>query len=204
MLFDLLNLDLISEYEVPAGERAHYSQKTMDFEFEFPFGEKELYGLAYRGDYDLRQHRETSGKSLSYVDKKTQEQFLPVCVEPSLGVERLILALIQSVYRHDQANQRTYLAFPPAVAPVSYAVSPLVSNKPALVKKARQIWQVLQEKHGRVMWDDHGNIGKRYRRQDEIGTPWCVTVDFQTLEDETVTRRDRDSLKQERLKVSQI
>ncbi len=204
--FDLIGIsaDLISELEVPKSERAHYSQRTIDFLFEFPFGKKELYGLAYRGDYDLRQHQKLSNKNLEYVDKHTQEKFLPVCIEPSFGVERTILALIQSVYRRDDANQRVYLAFPPAVAPHKYAVSPLVANKPDLVKKARQIFQILQAKYGRVVWDDHSNIGKRYRRQDEIGTPWCIVIDFQTLEDETVTRRDRDTLEQVRVKFSEL
>ncbi len=199
-----ISVDLISEFEVPKSERAHYSQRTIDFLFEFPFGRKELYGLAYRGDYDLRQHQELSGKSLEYVDKNTQEKFLPVCIEPSLGVERTFLALMQSVYRQDKTNQRVYLAFPPEIAPNRYAVSPLVANKAELVQKARQVFQILQTKYGRVVWDDHSNIGKRYRRQDEIGTPWCIVIDFQTLEDGTVTRRDRDTLKQVRIKISEL
>lgn len=199
-----IDVDLISEFEVPKSERAHYSQRTIDFLFEFPFGRKELYGLAYRGDYDLRQHQELSGKNLEYVDKNTQEKFLPVCIEPSLGVERTFLALMQSVYRQDKTNQRIYLAFPPAIAPNRYAVSPLVANKAELVQKARQVFQILQTKYGRVVWDDHSNIGKRYRRQDEIGTPWCIVIDFQTLEDGTVTRRDRDTLKQVRIKISEL
>ena len=199
-----LNLDLLSECEVAADERAHYSQKTIDFEFDYVFGKKELYGLAYRGDYDLKQHQQASGKNLSYIDKRTQQPFLPVCIEPSLGVERLILALLQSAYKYDQSQQRWYLALPPEIAPLRYAVSPLVSNKPALVKKARQIWQVLQQRYGRVIWDDHSNIGKRYRRQDEIGTPYCITVDFQSLKDQTVTCRDRDTLKQQRCQIDQL
>ena len=204
--FDLIGLtkSLISESEVPDLERAHYSQRTIDFEFDFSFGRKELYGLAYRGDYDLKQHQHLSGKSLAYVDKKTKTKFLPVCIEPSFGVERTILALLHSVYRRDESNKRIYLAFPPAVAPHQYAVSPLLANKPELVREARRIFQILQAKYGRVIWDSHSNIGKRYRRQDEIGTPWCIVIDFQTLEDGTVTRRDRDTLEQIRLKVDKL
>ena len=160
--------------------------------------------MAYRGDYDLRQHQQLSNKNLEYIDKKTQEKFLPVCIEPSFGVERTILALIQSVYRYDEENKRVYLAFPTAVAPHQYAVSPLIANKPELVKTARQVFDTLQAKYGRVIWDDHSNIGKRYRRQDEIGTPWCIVVDFQTLEDGTVTRRDRDTLEQVRIKITEL
>ena len=199
-----LNADLLSELEISAEERAHYSQRTIDFEFAFPFGRKELCGLAYRGDYDLRQQQNLSGKNLAYIDKKTQEKMLPVCIEPSLGVDRLFLALLQSAYRRDSKNERTYLAFKPEIAPVQYAVSPLLSNKSELVAKARQVWSLMQEKYGRVAWDDHGNIGKRYRRQDEIGTPWCVVIDFQTLEDNTVTRRHRDTLDQLRVEINKL
>ena len=204
--FEAIGLDmkLLSELDVPEDQRAHYSQKTIDLEFEFAFGKKELFGLAYRGDFDLRRHQELSGKSLEYVDKRSQEKFLPVCVEPSFGMERTVLALLQSVYRRDDKNDRVFLAFPPRIAPCQYAVSPLVANKPELVAKARRVFEALQDKYGRVIWDDHSNIGKRYRRQDEIGTPWCVVVDFQTLEDGTVTRRDRDSLEQVRLPAEEI
>ena len=199
-----LDLSLISELDVPEAQRAHYSQKTIDFEFQFPFGKKELYGLAYRGDFDLKQHQQLSGKSLEYIDKQSKRKFLPVCIEPSFGVERTVLALLQSVYRQDEKNQRIYLAFPPQIAPCQYAVSPLVANKQELVLKARQVFEILQSKYGRVVWDDHSNIGKRYRRQDEIGTPWCIVIDFQTLKDGSVTRRDRDTLEQIRLAVDEI
>ena len=199
-----LDLSLISELDVPESQRAHYSQKTIDFEFQFAFGKKELFGLAYRGDFDLKQHQKLSGKSLEYIDKQSKRKFLPVCIEPSFGVERTVLALLQSVYRKDEKNQRIYLAFPPQIAPCQYAVSPLVANKQELVLKARQVFEILQSKYGRVAWDDHSNIGKRYRRQDEIGTPWCIVIDFQTLEDGTVTRRDRDTLEQVRLAVDEI
>ena len=199
-----LNLDWLSEVEIPEAARAHYSRRTIDFEFTFPFGQKELCGLAYRGDYDLKQQQNLSGKSLAYIDKQTQAKILPVCIEPSLGVDRILLALLQSAYRRDRENNRIYLAFKPEIAPIQYAVSPLLSNKKELVAKARQVWLQMQEKYGRVAWDDHGNIGKRYRRQDEIGTPWCLTVDFQTLEDGTVTRRDRNTLEQVRVEINKL
>lgn len=199
-----LNLDLISELEVDASDRAHYSQKTIDFEFKYPFGVKELYGLAYRGDYDLKQHQTLSTKSLEYIDKVTQEKFLPVCIEPSIGIERLVLALLVSAYRQDTENKRTYLAFNEAIAPVRYAVSPLVANNTDLSAKARQVFELLNQKYGCIIYDSHGNIGKRYRRQDEIGTPHCVTIDFQSLEDDSVTLRNRDDLSQTRIKIDNL
>ena len=199
-----IEMKLVSELDVPEEQRAHYSKKTVDLEFEFAFGKKELFGLAYRGDFDLRQHQRLSGKSLEYTDKQSHRKFLPVCVEPSFGLERAVLALLQSAYRQDEANQRVYLALSPELAPHRYAVSPLLANKKELVAEARRVFDRLQGKYGRIDYDGHGNIGKRYRRQDEIGTPWCIVVDFQTLEDGTVTRRDRDSLEQVRLKVDQI
>lgn len=204
--FDSIGLDkdLLSELEVPPAERAHYSQRTIDLQFAFPFGIKELCGLAYRGTYDLKQHQKCSGKNLFYVDKQTREKLIPVCIEPSLGVDRLILALIQSAFRKDTENDRLYLSFKPALAPVKYAVSPLVANKEALRNKAYAVWQSLQAKYGGVVWDDHGNIGKRYRRQDEIGTPYCIVIDFQTLEDGTVTQRDRETLQQQRIKIDNL
>ena len=199
-----LDQEKITENEVPENMRAHYSQKTIDFEFDFSFGTKELIGLACRGNYDLKQHQEASGKSLFYTHKVTQEKILPVCVEPSFGVERLILALLETAYTEDKAHDRIYLALKPELAPIKYAVSPLVANKPELVKYAQKVFNELQAKYGCVAWDDHGNIGKRYRRQDEIGTPWTIVVDFQTLKDHTVTKRDRDTLEQTRLKIEQI
>ena len=199
-----VDMSAVTEYEVPEHDRAHYSQRTIDFEFKYPFGKKELYGLAYRGDYDLKSHQQESAKKLTYIDKKTQQAFLPVCIEPSIGVDRLFLAVLQSVYRQDKENERVYLAWPEDIAPMRYAVSPLLANKPELVQKARQVWQELQKKYTLVAYDAHGNIGKRYRRQDEIGTPWCITIDFQTLKDGSVTRRDRNTLKQERLAIDKL
>src|SRR3989338_2275661 len=199
----------VHELEVPEDERAHYSKRTIDFEFDFPFGRKELCGLAYRTDFDLSAHAKSSGTDLSYLDEETKERFVPHVIEPSLGVERAILALLVSAYTEDElgGETRTYLKFNPSVAPIKAAVFPLLKNKPALVSKAREVYALLKAdicKLKAVAWDDNGNIGKRYRRQDEIGTPACITVDFQTLEDGTVTLRDRDTGAQERVAVSEL
>src|SRR3989344_1417928 len=173
----------IHELEVPDGERAHYSKRTIDFEFDFPFGRKELYGLAYRTDFDLSAHANASGAKLVIADEEGKEPVVPHVVEPSFGVDRTILALLVSAYTEDElgGEPRTYLKFNKAVAPIKAAVFPLLKNKPELVKKAREIYAMLKKVQPRIMWDDNGNIGKRYRRQDEIGTPYCITVDFDTL-----------------------
>ncbi len=183
----------VHELEVPKEERAHYSKRTIDFEFDFPFGKKELYGLAYRGDYDLSRHMEHSGADLRYTDPVSGEKFIPHVIEPTFGLGRTILALLLSRYRED--GDRVVLSLPPKLAPYKVAVFPLVSNKENLVSKAREIYQELRTKNYQlqIIFDDRGNIGKRYYAQDEIGTPWCVTIDYQTLEDNTVTIRDRDS-----------
>jgi glycyl-tRNA synthetase len=192
--------------EVSKDERAHYSDKTMDFEFDFPFGRKELAGLAYRTDYDLKKHQDKSGVSMEYRPKDGSASFIPHVVEPSFGVERLILALLTAAYSQDEqgGEERTFLKFPTEIAPVKVAVFPLLKNKPELVAKSREIYKMLKEDLGEVMWDDNGNIGKRYRRQDEIGTPHCITVDFQSLEDDTVTLRNRDTTEQKRVGVPKI
>lgn len=192
----------VSELEVPDGERAHYSKRTTDFEFEFPFGKKELYGLAYREDYDLKRHMEHSGVDMRYTDQTTGEKFIPHVIEPTFGLGRTILAVLLSAYSEDGA--RIILSLKPKIAPVKVAVFPLVSNKENLVKKAREVYDGLRKTAwgmGQIAWDDRGNIGKRYYAQDEIGTPWCVTIDYQTMEDDTVTVRDRDTGKQERHKI---
>ena len=197
----------ISELEVPEEERAHYSKRTIDFEFEYPFGKKELYGLAYRTDFDLRSHSTFSGVDLSYYDEVTKERFIPHVIEPSLGVDRTVLAVLSEAYTEDELNgeARTYLKLSPKLAPVKVAVFPLLKNKSELVKKAREIYEILRKEFGAVEFDDNGNIGKRYRRQDEIGTPFCVTVDFDTLEKkEGVTVRDRDTGKQERVSENDL
>lgn len=201
-----LTKEKVSEFAVPDGERAHYSKRTIDFEFEFPFGRKELYGLAYRTDFDLTQHGIFSGQDLNYFDEAAGQKFLPHVIEPSLGVDRTILALLTDAYTEDNLGDapRAYLKFKYEIAPIKVAVFPLLKNKENLVAKAREIYQTLKKEIGAVAFDDNGNIGKRYRRQDEIGTPYCVTIDFQTLEDETVTVRDRDSGKQWRVPASQL
>ena len=197
----------IHELDVPPEDRAHYSKKTIDIEYDFPIGKEELMGIAYRTDFDLMNIQRVSGKSMEYTIKGTNEKFVPHVIEPSFGVERALMAVLSSAYREDEQNgsKRVYLALPEHLAPVKFAVSPLLKNKPELVEKAREIYADLSKKNpGRVMWDDNGNIGKRYRRQDEIGTPHCVVVDFQTLEDDTVTIRERDTTEQRRVKVEEL
>ncbi len=218
----------VHELEVADGDRAHYSKRTIDFEFDYPFGRKELYGLAYRTDFDLRQHSTASGTDLSYFDEETKERFIPHCIEPSFGVDRTVLAILSDAYHEEiikgevgkdgeaaTEETRVYLKFSPKVAPIKVAVFPLLKNKPVLVEKAREIYAMLKKELGAIgihgiEFDDNGNIGKRYRRQDEIGTPYCVTVDFETIEkvDEktgpTVTVRDRDFGKQERVAIKDL
>ena len=202
-----LNPDNIHELDVPAEDRAHYSKKTIDIEYDFPIGKEELMGIAYRTDFDLMNIQRVSGKSMEYTIKGTNEKFVPHVIEPSFGVERALMAVLSSAYREDEQNgsKRVYLALPEHLAPVKFAVSPLLKNKPELAEKAREIYANLSKKNpGRVMWDDNGNIGKRYRRQDEIGTPHCVVVDFQTLEDDTVTVRERDTTEQRRVRTEEL
>jgi len=199
--------DAIHELEVPEDDRAHYSKRTIDFEFDFPIGREELLGLAYRTDFDLKNIHDNSGKSMEYAIKGTNEKFIPHVIEPSFGVERALMAVLSAAYTEDEVNgeKRVFLKLPEHLAPVKYAVSPLLKNKPELVEKAREVYKALQAKNpGRVMWDDNGNIGKRYRRQDEIGTPYCVVIDFDTLEDDTVTVRDRDTTEQRRVPILEV
>jgi glycyl-tRNA synthetase len=191
----------VSRLEVPDEDRAHYSKRTIDFEFDFPIGKEELLGLAYRTDFDLMNIQKASGKSMEYRPKDGSASFVPHVIEPSFGVERLIMAVLTSAYTEDEigGEKRAVLKLPTELAPVKVAVSPLLKNKPELVSKAREIYDMLKKEFGNVMWDDNGNIGKRYRRQDEIGTPYCVTIDFDTLEDDTVTIRNRDTAEQTRV-----
>jgi len=195
-----IDMSKVYELEVEGADLAHYSKRTIDFEFDFPFGRKELYGLAYRTDFDLKNH------NLSYQDEETNTKIIPHVIEPSLGVDRTVIALLLSAYKEDKSGEevRPYLAFNPTIAPVVCAVSPLLKNKPELREYAHLVYRMLKDEFGRVMWDDNGNIGKRYRRQDEIGTPWCIVVDFDTLTDNQVTIRDRDTGKQERVKKEDI
>ena len=197
----------IHELDVPAEDRAHYSKKTIDIEYDYPIGREELMGIAYRTDFDLMNIQRASGKSMEYTVKGTNTKFVPHVIEPSFGVERALMAVLSGAYREDEQNgeKRVYLALPEHLAPVKFAVSPLLKNKPELVEKAREVYASLAKANpGRVMWDDNGNIGKRYRRQDEIGTPHCVVIDFQTLEDGTVTVRERDTTEQRRVNVEEL
>ena len=196
----------IHDYEVPATDRAHYSQRTVDIEFDYPGGREELMGIAYRTDFDLMNIQRASGKSMSYRDKHTGESFIPHVIEPSIGVERLFLAVLTAAYTEDEidGSPRIVLKLPAQLAPYRFCVSPLLKNKPELVEKARAVYQQLRQKYTNVTWDDSGNIGKRYRKQDEIGTPACVVIDFDTLEDDTVTVRDRDTAQQTRVKIAEL
>lgn len=196
--------DKIHELEVPESDRAHYSKRTIDIEYDFPIGKEELLGLAYRTDFDLMNIQNNSGKSMEYTIKGTNTKFVPHVIEPSFGVERAVMAVLSAAYTEDEVNgeKRIVMKFPEHLAPVKYCVSPLLKNKPELVEKARGVYNILKKKHGNVMWDDNGNIGKRYRRQDEIGTPYCVVIDFDTLEDDTVTIRHRDTTEQKRIKIT--
>ena len=199
-----LNAAKVHELEVPDGERAHYSKRTIDFEFDFPFGKKELYGLAYRTDFDLKQHSDSSKADLSFYDEETKERFIPHCIEPSFGLDRTVLAILTDAYTEDSmgddADKRVFLKLHPSVAPFKVAIFPLLRNKPQLVEKAEEIFKMIKKAIPAATFDDNGNIGKRYRRQDEIGTPLCVTIDFETIEKGAgVTVRDRDSGKQERV-----
>jgi len=186
-------------------ELSHYSKRTADIEYQTPFGWKELFGLAYRTDYDLRNHMEKSGVDLQYTDPDTNEKFIPHVVEPTFGLTRLLLMVLLESYTEEGEGdeRRIVLKLKPALAPFKAAVFPLLKNKADLVGKARGIYDTLRRDYS-VAWDDRGNIGKRYLAQDEIGTPVCITVDFQTLEDDTVTVRDRDTKQQERIAIADL
>ncbi len=196
----------LHDLEVPAEDRAHYSKRTVDIEFDYPNGREELMGIAYRSDFDLQNIMKASGKNVEYRDKNTKETFVPHVIEPSIGVERLMFAVLSAAYDEDEidGSRRVVLRLPENLAPFRFCVSPLLKNKSELVEKAKFVYDKLREKYGNVTWDDSGNIGKRYRKQDEIGTPKCVVIDFDTLEDGTVTVRDRDTAKQTRIKIEEL
>lgn len=204
-----LPTDKVHELEVPESDRAHYSKRTIDFEFDFPIGKEELLGLAYRTDFDLMNIQKATGKNMEYRPKDNGAPFVPHVIEPSFGVERAVMAVLTAAYTEDEINgeKRSYLKLPAHLAPVKVAVSPLLKNKPELVNKAKEVYAMLKKEFGNVMWDDNGNIGKRYRRQDEIGTPYCVVIDFETLEGDTkdtVTVRHRDTTEQQRVKLEEL
>src|SRR5213595_1168884 len=208
--------DRLHAREVPDEERAFYSKGTYDIEYDFPFGRQELEGVAYRTDYDLKQHQEASGKPLDYFDEETKERFIPHVVEPSAGVDRTVLAILCNAYDEEtvtdekgKSETRIVMRFHPRMAPIKVGVFPLLKNNPQLVAKAREIVALLRP-HMNVFYDETGAIGRRYRRQDEAGTPFGVTVDFETLGEkdqalrDTVTLRDRDSMKQQRVHISDL
>lgn len=200
-----VGIDMEKVKEIEKTDMAHYSKRTVDIEFVYPFGQKELFGLAYRGSFDLEAHSKGSGENLNYLfDDGTR--ITPHVIEPSFGLDRAILAILISAYREQDidGDVRVYLKFPTNIAPVNVAVFPLVRNKEDITDKARIVFGVLKESGIRVVYDDNGNIGKRYRRQDEIGTPFCITVDYGTLEDNAVTIRDRDTLEQKRVPIEDL
>ncbi len=205
-----LSKDRLKEVEVLAEDRAHYSKRTIDFYYDFPsLGFDEIGGLAYRTDFDLKNHQQASSKNLEYRPKDGSAPFIPHVIEPTYGLDRNVMAVIANAYTVDEVNgeQRVVLKLPNHLAPVKVAVSPLLKNKPELVTKAREVYTMLKKEFGAVMWDDNGNIGKRYRRQDEIGTPYCVVIDFETLEGDaagTVTVRNRDTTKQQRIALPEL
>jgi glycyl-tRNA synthetase len=193
-------------HEHNENERAHYAAAAHDIYFDFPQGFKELWGTHNRTDFDLSSHAKGSGKDLTYFDEVSRERFMPYVIESSVGLSRMMMAVLYDAYHEEEINgeKRIVLKFNPSLAPYRIAVSPLLKNKPELVEKAREIYKVLKKEFGNVMWDDNGNIGKRYRRQDEIGTPYCVVIDFQSLEDDTVTVRDRDTTEQKRVSLAKL
>ena len=204
-----LSKESLVDHEIEDGDRAHYSKRTIDVEFEYPFGLKELWGLAYRTDFDLAAHQNASGANLEYLDEDTKEKFIPHVLEPTFGLGRHVLAVMTKAYTEDEMDgeKRVVMRFPALLAPIKAAVFPLLKNKPELVAKARAVYESLKMKVPQVAYDDNGNVGKRYRRQDEIGTPYCITIDFDTLGEkpelaDTVTLRDRDTGKQERLSIT--
>lgn len=207
--FKRLGLDVakVKEHELPAEDRAHYSKRTIDYYYNFPgLGFDEVGGLAYRTDFDLKKHQEHSGKNMEYRPKDGGKGFVPHVIEPTFGLDRHVMAVLANAYSVDEVDgeKRVFLKLPEHLAPVKFAVSPLLKNKPELVKKAREVYEALKKEYGAVAWDDNGNIGKRYRRSDEIGVPKHITIDFDTLDDDTVTVRDRDTTKQSRVKIKEL
>ncbi len=194
----------VHEYEHPEDGRAHYSARTLDLEFDFPFGTKEITGIANRTNYDLTQHAKFSGKELTYFDEETKEHIVPYVIEPTFGLGRIALAVLCDAYSQEEVKgeTRTVLRFTPEIAPIKVAILPL-SKKPELSAKAKEIFHAIAGDY-RVEYDETQSIGRRYRRQDEIGTPLCVTVDFDSLEDEAVTVRDRDTMQQDRVRISEL
>jgi len=208
-----LEKENLRRFEHPKNSLAHYSKRTVDIEYKFPFGWSELGGVANRMDYDLKQHEEFSGKNLKYFDSEKNERYRPYVIEPTLGIDRALLALLVNGYQEVE-NGRTkttksvkekevLLKIHKKITPIKVAILPLVKNKPELTKKAKEVYKMLKA-HFVCQYDEVGSIGRRYRRQDEIGTPFALTIDFESLEDKGVTIRDRDTMKQERIKIKDI
>jgi len=205
-----VNMDNLVWHEIPDGERAHYSKRTVDIEYKYPFGVKELHGIAYRTDFDLSRHEKVSGQDLKYTDPETGEKFLPHVIEPTFGIDRMLLVALLEAYHEEEAptaeegetDKRVVMKFPKNLAPIQVAILPL-SKKEELAKIAKPLATELRRDFS-VDYDETQSIGKRYRRQDEIGTPFCLTVDFDSLEDKKVTLRDRDTMKQERIAIKEV
>lgn len=200
-----LTKEFLGEEVHPKESLAHYAKACTDITFKFPFGTQELEGIAARGDYDLKQHEKHSGKSMIFFDEERKERYVPHVIEPSLGVDRTFLAVLCAAYKEDEieGEKRILLSLHPRIAPIKAAVFPLVKNKPELVAKARSLYEKLRRRWN-IAWDVSGAIGRRYRRMDEIGTPFCLTVDFDTLENDTITLRDRDTTEQIRLPINEV
>ncbi|MCX6738068.1 MAG: glycine--tRNA ligase [Candidatus Parcubacteria bacterium] len=212
-----LNLGVKKEnlklFEVPDGERAHYARRQIDLEYNFPFGWQEIEGIHNRGDWDLSQHQKHSGEDLSYKDPDTGEEFIPYIIETSVGVERSLLAFFTEAYQEISGGrtetteatkeEEIILKLDKKLAPIKVAIMPLVKNKPDVTKKAQEVYKLIKL-HFMTQYDESGSIGRRYRRQDEIGTLYCVTIDFDTLDDNDVTVRDRDTMKQKRVKIEKL
>jgi len=205
---DIIGLDKAKMYnnEISEKDRAFYSKRTIDMEYQFPFGRDELWAIAYRTDYDLSRHQIASGQNLEYFDDEENKKYIPHVIEPTFGVDRTFLAVLSESFEEQElegGEVRTVLHLKPSIAPFKVAIFPLLKNKPELIEKAQEVHSGLKKEFN-VFWDDRGNIGKRYRYQDEIGTPYCVTVDFDTLENGEVTVRDRDSMEQVRVKIDEL
>jgi glycyl-tRNA synthetase len=201
-----LNRKKMFDREIPEEERAFYSKRTIDMEYQFPFGQDELWAIAYRTDYDLTNHQKSSGQDLTYFDEQSKKRFVPHVIEPTFGVDRTVLAILSKAYVEEKLEKdetRVVLKMNPQMAPYKAAVFPLLANKEKLVESARNVYKELKINFP-TFWDERGNIGKRYRYQDEIGTPYCVTVDFDSLENKDVTVRDRDTMKQERVAIKEL
>jgi glycyl-tRNA synthetase len=208
-----LKKEKLRRYEHPKKSLSHYSKRTVDIEYEFPWGFAELAGIANRTDFDLSQHAKASGQPLDYIDPDSKEKYVPYVIEPTVGIERLTLALLVNAYEEIKGGRTTttesakeeevVLRLNKKIAPIKVAVLPLVKNKPNVVEKAREVYDLLKS-HFAVQYDEAGSIGRRYRRQDEVGTPYCVTVDFDSLEKNDVTIRDRDTMEQERIAIDKL